>query len=70
MQTDCVSLTLGATPSGDVAVVVVGQDLTRGGKGSKLDIGVECSISGQTQESNVISEGRITWPPLGDLKIL
>lgn len=51
-----VRLTLGATPSCDVAGVVMGQDLTRGRQGAELDVVVESSFSGQTQESNVPSE--------------
>lgn len=50
-------LTLGATPSGDVAGVVVGQDLVRGRQGGELDIVVESSFRGQAQESNVPPEG-------------
>ncbi len=57
-----VRLTLGATPSSDVAGVVVGQDLTRGGEGAELDVVVERSIRGQTQKSNVIPEGHTTCP--------
>lgn len=49
-------LTLGATPSADVAGVVVGQDLVGGGEGTELDVVVEGGIRGQTQESNVVSE--------------
>lgn len=37
-------LTLGATPSTDVAGVVVGQDLIRGRQGTELDVVVESSI--------------------------
>lgn len=51
-------LTLGATPSTDVAGVVVGQDLARGRQGAELDVVVESSIKGQTQESNVPPEGQ------------
>lgn len=54
-----VTLTLGATPSSDVAGVFVGQDLTRGGQGGELDVVVERSVGGQTQESNVPPEGQI-----------
>lgn len=53
-----VRLTLGATPSGDVTGVVVGQDLTSGGQGTELDVVVERSIRGQTQESDVPPEGQ------------
>lgn len=49
-------LTLGATPSADVAGVVVGQDLVGGGEGAKLDVVVEGGVRGQTQESDVVSE--------------
>lgn len=52
-----VRLTLGASPSSDVAVVVVGQDLTGGRDGTELDVVVQSSISGQTQEGDVISDG-------------
>lgn len=52
-----VRLTLGATPSSDVAGVVVGQNLTRRRQSSKLDVVVERSLRGQTQESNVPPEG-------------
>lgn len=49
-------LTLGATPSTDVAGVVVGQDLVGRGKDTKLDVVVEGGVRGETQESNVVSE--------------
>lgn len=49
-------LTLGATPSTDVAGVVVGQDLVGRGKDTKLDVVVEGGVRGQTQKSNVVSE--------------
>ena len=49
-------LTLGATPSGDVAGVFVGQDLVSGRQDGELDVVVEISVTGQTQESNVPSE--------------
>ena len=52
----CVPLTRGATPSGDVAGVVVGQDLTEGRQGAELDVVVERSFGGQTQESDVEPE--------------
>lgn len=51
-----VELTLGATPSADVAGVVVGQDLVGWGKDTKLDVVVEGGVRGQTQESDVVSE--------------
>lgn len=51
-----VGLTLGATPSGDVAGVVVWQDLARGRQSAQLDVVVERRLRGQTQESNIISE--------------
>lgn len=53
-----VTLTLGATPSSDVAGVVVGQDLTAGRQSTELDVGVERSIRGQTEESDVPPEGQ------------
>lgn len=53
-----VRLTLSASPPGDVAGVVVGQDLTSGGEGAELDVVVQRSIRGQTQESNVPAEGQ------------
>lgn len=49
-------LTLGATPSADVAGVVVGQDLVGGGKDTKLDVVVEGGVRGKTQESDVVSK--------------
>lgn len=49
-------LTLGATPSADVAGVVVGQHLVGRGEDTKLDVVVEGGLRGQTQESNVVSE--------------
>ena len=51
-------LTLGAAPSTDVAGIVVGQNLTRGRQSTKLDVVVENSIRGQTQESNVPPESQ------------
>lgn len=49
-------LTLGATPSADVAGVVVGQDLVSRGEDTKLDVVVEGGVRGKTQESDVVSE--------------
>lgn len=46
----------GASPSGDVAEIVVGQDLSRWGQSGQLDVGVELGIGGQTQQGNVVSE--------------
>lgn len=54
------TLTLGASPSSDVAGVVVGQDLTGGGEGTQLDVVVESSLGRQTQESNVPPGGQMT----------
>lgn len=55
----------GASPSGDVAEVVVGQDLSRWGQRGQLDVGVEFGVGGQTQQGNVIAvEGGIFFKPL------
>ena len=51
-----VCLTGSASPAGDVTGVVVGQDLSRGGQGGQLDLGVESSIRGQAQQSDVPPE--------------
>lgn len=52
-------LTLGATPSSDVAGAVMGQDLAGGRKGGQLDVVVESSFGGQTQESDVAPKVKI-----------
>lgn len=54
----------GASPSGDVAEVVVGQDLSRWGQRGQLDVRVEFGRRGQTQQSNVVSEveSRVCFP--------
>lgn len=52
-------LTLGAAPSTNVAVVVVGQNLTRRRQTGELDVAVEGGWSGEAQESNVVPD-RIT----------
>ena len=49
-------LTGSASPAGDVTDVLVGQDLSRGGQGGQLDLGVESSIRGQAQQSDVPPE--------------
>ena len=54
MDVGLLSLTLSAAPAGDVAGVIVGQDLTRGRQGSQLDVGVQGSLGGQTEQSDVI----------------
>ena len=50
-------LTGDASPPGDVAGVVVRQNLSRGGQGSQLHVGVQSGLRGQLQQGNVISGG-------------
>lgn len=45
-----------ASPSGDVAKVVVGQELAGGREGTQLDVRVQSGLGGQTQQGNVIPE--------------
>ena len=66
-------LTGSATPAGDVTEVPVGQDLSGGGQGSQLDLGVESSLRGQAQESDVPPEKHRkeldSWNPQGSFII-
>lgn len=51
--------TCGASPSSDVAGVVVGQDLTRRREGTKLDVVVQGDFRGQAQKCDVITETQV-----------
>lgn len=50
------ALTGGASPSSDVAKVVVRQNLVGGGQRGELNVAVQGGAGGQSQQSNVISE--------------
>lgn len=52
------TLTGGEAPSGDVAGVLVGQDLIGGGQVAEQHVGVQHGILGQTQQGNVKTKGR------------
>ena len=52
----CHQLTGSKSPSGDVAEVVVGQDLARTRQRAQLDMGVQNGVRGQTQQGDVVPE--------------
>lgn len=55
----CNPLTGGASPSSDVAEVIVGKKLARGRQRAQLNVGVQTGLGGQTQQGNVIPEVEI-----------